>query len=382
MSTTKNIDLVVFGATGFTGKLIADHLLEKYGVNGDVKWAIAGRSQAKLEQVRSDLGASADLAVIVADSNDLESLKAMAKQTKAVITSAGPFQLYGDNLVQACAECGTDYLDLAGEPNWIKKMLDAHESTAKKTGARLLFSAGYDSIPSEIGVWYTQKLAQERYGKPLARVNGRVRVFGGSIGGGSALSGATTRAAVEKDPSIGAQLMNPFLLVPSMEGPAQPPGMEPEDDADLGKVFPFMLAMINSKAVHRANYLLGYPWGEDFQYQEMIMSGPDAVEKFAAQHEVPPPKPGEGPSEEERNNGCHEMVFIGLAENGEKIKVGVRGEGDPGFRSTSRIIAETALCLIETPEVAGGCWTPVSALEQKLFDRLTANADMTIKEES
>jgi short subunit dehydrogenase-like uncharacterized protein len=381
MSTTKNIDLVVFGATGFTGKLIADHLLDRYGVNGSISWAIAGRSQEKLESVRDEIGASNDLPIIVADSNDLSSLKAMAEQSKAVITSAGPFQLYGDNLVQACAECGTDYLDLAGEPNWIKKMLDAHEGTAKETGARLLFSAGYDSIPSEIGVWYTQKLATERFGKPLARVNGRVRVFGGSIGGGSALSGATTRAAVEKDPSIGAQLMNPFLLVPNMEGPAQPPSMEPEDDADLGKVFPFMLAMINTKAVHRANYLLGYPWGEDFQYQEMIMSGPDAVEKFAAQHEVPPPKPGEGPSKDERDNGSHEMVFIGTSETGEKIQVGVIGKGDPGFRSTSRMITETALCLIESPEVSGGCWTPVSALGQKLFDRLNTRADMTIAEE-
>jgi short subunit dehydrogenase-like uncharacterized protein len=381
MAHNRQLDIVVFGATGFTGKLIADHLLENYGVSGDLSWAIAGRSQAKLDAVRDQLGAPDELATIVADSDDLASLKAMAEQTKVVITSAGPFQLYGDKLVQACAECGTDYLDLAGEPNWIKKMLDAHEGTAKETGARLLFSAGYDSIPSEMGVWYTQKLAQERFGKPLSRVNGRVRVFGGAIGGGSALSGATTRAAVEKDPSIGAQLMNPFLLVPSMEGPAQPPSMEPEDDADLGKVFPFMLAMINTKAVHRANYLLGYPWGEDFQYQEMIMAGPDAADKFAAQHQTPPPKPGDGPSKEQRDNGSHEMVFIAHADNGDKITVGVSGVGDPGFRSTSRMISETALCLLESPEVAGGCWTPVSALSDKLFERLNTRAQMTIAEE-
>ena len=381
MDHNRNFDIVVFGATGFTGKLIADHLYENYGVDRDLRWAIAGRSQEKLEKVRVELTGANELPVIVADSDDLASLKAMAERTQVVITSAGPYQLYGDKLVLACAECGTDYLDLAGEPNWVKRMLDAHEGTAKETGARLLFSAGYDSIPSEIGVWYTQKLAKERLGKPLSRVNGRVRVFGGAIGGGSALSGATTRAAVEKDPAIGAQLMNPFLLVPGMEGPAQPPSMEPEDDADLGKVFPFMLAMINSKAVHRSNYLLGYPWGEDFQYQEMIMAGPEAADKFAAQHESPPPKPGEGPSKEQRDNGSHEMVFIGHSENGEKITVAVTGIGDPGFRSTSRMIAETALCLIESPEVSGGCWTPVAALGEKLFDRLNARAQMKIAEE-
>jgi short subunit dehydrogenase-like uncharacterized protein len=382
MTKESKLDLVVFGATGFTGRLIADHLLERYGVNGEIKWAMAGRSQSKLEQVRDEIGASSDLPLIVADSDNLASLKAMAEQAKAVITSAGPYQLYGANLVQACAESGTDYLDLSGEPNWIRQMIDQHEETAKASGARLLFSAGYDSIPSELGVWYTQKLANERYGKSVSRVNGRCRVFGGAIGGGSAASGAATRAAVEKDPSVGAQLANPFLLVPGMTGPEQPPSMEPENDADLGtNVVPFFLAMINTKAVHRANYLLGYPWGENFQYQEMIFEGPEASGKFAVQYEVPPPKPGEGPSKEERDNGSHETVFVGIAENGERIKVSVSGKGDPGFRSTSRMIAECAIALVDSPEVKGGCWTPVSALEQKLMDRLVKYAEVTVTEE-
>jgi short subunit dehydrogenase-like uncharacterized protein len=376
---TKPLDIIVYGATGFTGKLIADHLMEHYGESGEVRWGLGGRNQAKLEAVRSELGASDELPIVVADSADLESLKTLAEQTKTVIAAAGPFQLYGSNLVEACAQVGTDYLDLAGEPTWIREMLDAHEETAKASGARLLFSAGYDSIPSELGVWHIQNLAQEQFGKPFARVNGRIRVFNGDIGGGSALSGATTRAAVEKDPSLGAKLMNPFLLVPGMEGPAQPASMEPEDDAEFGKVFPFMLAMINVKAVHRANYLLGHPWGTKFEYQEMIMAGPDAADRFAALHQAPPPKPGEGPSEEDRNNGSHETVFMGQSESGEKIKIAIIGKGDPGFRSTSRIIAETALCLLNADDVPGGCWTPVSALGERLLERLTSKADISVE---
>lgn len=377
---SKNLDIVVFGATGFTGRLIADHLLDRYGESGEIRWGIAGRSAEKLNAVRAELGASDRLPMLIADSDDLESLKAMAGQTRSIITSTGPYQLYGAKLVEACAETGTDYLDLAGEPNWIYEMIEAHEAAAKASGARLLFSAGYDSIPSEIGVWYTQELAKERFGKPFQRIDGSIRVFGGAIGGGSALSGATTREAMAKNPSIGAQLMDPFLLVPDTQGVPQPPANEPLEDPDLGALFPFPLAMVNTKAVHRANYLLNHPWGEDFQYREMIMAGPKAAEKFAAQHATPPPKPGDGPPEHERNNGSHETVFIGQTEQGEKIQVGVCGKGDPGFRSTSRIIAETAICLLDA-DIPGGCWTPVSALQQALFERLTAHADITIIEE-
>ena len=381
MTESKEFDVVVFGATGFTGRLIADHLLERYGANGAVKWAMAGRSHEKLKSVRAEIGGAEDIELIVADTDDLASLKAMAERAKAVVTSVGPYQLYGAKLVQACAETGTDYLDLAGEPHWIRDMIDQFEGTAKNSGARMLFSAGFDSIPSEAGVWSLQEMALERLGKPFPRINGRVRVFDGGIGGGSAASGANTRAAVEKDPSLGAKLMDPFLYTPDNVGPEQPSSMAPEEDPDLGPVLPFHLAMINTKSVHRANMLLGYPWGKEFAYQEMILNTPEAAGAMP-DPAAPPPKPGEGPSKERRDSGSHEMVFIGIGEDGEKIKLGVRGEGDPGFRSTSRIIAETALCLIDTPEVQGGMWTPISALKGKLVERLQANADVTIGEET
>ena len=385
MADTRELDVVVFGATGFTGRLIVDHLMETYGAEGSVKWAMAGRSQSKLESVRAEIGAPASVPVIVADTDDLDALKEMAGRTKAVVTSVGPFQLYGSNLVQACAETGTDYLDLAGEPVWVREMIDQHEATAKSTGARLVFSAGYDSIPSELGVWFTQKLAVERFGKPVPRVNGRVSVFAGGIGGGSAASGAATRAAVAKDPSMGPKLMNPFLLTPGFDGVAQPPSMQPEKDTELNNnVVPFFLAMVNTKSVHRANMLLGYPWGESFLYQEMMLDTPEAAGSFPDAANLPggPPKPGEGPSKEERDNGSHEMVFVGLADDGKRIKVSVGGKGDPGFRSTSRMIAETALCLIDTPDLSGGAWTPVAALGEKLMDRLTNKAQITVREEA
>lgn len=383
MADNREFDVVVFGATGFTGRLVADHYLERYGVNGPVKWAMSGRSLEKLEAVRDEIGAPSDTPLIVADSNDLANLKELASRTKAVITAVGPYQLYGAKLVQACAEGGTDYLDLAGEPVWVRDMIDQHEQTAKTSGARLLFSAGYDSIPSEAGVWYLQKLATEKFGKALKSINSAVSVFKGDIGGGSAASGAATRAAMEADPSIGPRMMNPFLLTPGFDGVQQPASMEPGNDPDLGPVVPFFLAMINTKSVHRANMLLGHPWGTDFEYKEMMLNTPDAAGSFPDAANLPggPPKPGEGPAEDVRNNGSHKMVFVGTSQDGEKLKVSVSGKGDPGFRSTSRMIAETALCLIEAPDVAGGVWTPVAALQGKLIDRLTAKADITVQQE-
>src|SRR6266403_2454176 len=181
-------DIVVYGATGFTGQLVAEYLAAHYKGDANLKWAMAGRSKDKLAAVRDAIGAPADTPLIVADASDPASLKAMVAQTKSVITTVGPYQLYGSDLVAACAAAGVDYFDLSGEPVWMRQMIDAHEATAKSTGARIVFSCGFDSIPFELGVFLCQETAKKAFGGPVNRVKSRIRNMGGTFSGGTAAS--------------------------------------------------------------------------------------------------------------------------------------------------------------------------------------------------
>ncbi len=372
MSQEPEFDVVVYGATGYTGRLVAEHLVKVHG-GGQVKWAMAGRSPEKLAQVRDLIGAPRDLPLVVADANE------------AVITTAGPYQLYGGPLVAACAIAGTDYVDLTGESNWIAAMIAAHEATAKASGARLVFSCGFDSIPFDLGVWFVQEEAKQRLGAYAPRVRGRVRDMRGGLSGGTLASGMATMAAVQKDPAVGQLLANPFALTPGFTGPAQPPDNKPYEDAVTGSwVGPFMMAGINTKAVHRSNFLLGHPWGEDFKYDEMMMlNGPPKEGAAAPGFDFgsgPQPKPGEGPSAEERVAGFYDIVFIAQAADGKTVRAAVRGDMDPGYGSTSKILAEAALALaLDTPrsQTPGGCWTPASAMAPALLKRLPAKAGLT-----
>src|SRR6185369_11648238 len=238
MNPKAEFDIIVYGATGYTGRLVAEYLAQRYGVGGEVKWAMAGRSAAKLAEVRDLVGAPKDTPLVVADADKPAELDAMVKRAKAIITTVGPYQLYGDGLVAACAAAGTDCLDLSGEPNWMRSVIDAHSETAKKSGARIVHSCGFDSIPFELGVQFAEETAKAKLGGYVPRVKGRLRNMKGGLSGGTAASGAATMAAVQKDPSIGMLLMNPFALTPGFQGPAQPPGnavVRDEDlDADVG----------------------------------------------------------------------------------------------------------------------------------------------------
>ena len=202
MNPNAEFDIIVYGATGFTGRLVAEHLAARYGVDGEVKWAMAGRSADKLAQVRDEIGAPANTPLIVADAADPASLRAMVARGKAILTTVGPYQLYGSDLVAACAAAGTDYLDLSGEPTWMAEMIVAHDAAAKASGARILFSCGFDSIPFELGVFYTQRLARARLGHSVPRIKGRVRSMRGGLSGGTAASGAATMAAIQKNPAL------------------------------------------------------------------------------------------------------------------------------------------------------------------------------------
>ena len=375
MNPQAEFDVIVYGASGYTGRLVAEHLAKRYGVGGAVKWAMAGRSEAKLAEVRDEIGAPKDTPLVVADADDAASLDAMVRRAKAIITTVGPYQLYGDALVGACAAAGTDYLDLCGEVNWMAKVIAAHEATARASGARICLSCGFDSIPFELGVYFCEETAKKTLGGPAPRVKGRVRAIKGGLSGGTAASGAATMAAVQKDPSVLPVLMNPFSLTPGFQGPEQPAGNQVEHDADVGAdVGPFMMAMINTKNVHRSNFLMGHPYGRDFVYDEMTIVVPGQPTEFTALGDGGP-KPGEGPTKEERETGFFDLLFVGVAADGRKVRVSVKGDRDPGYGSTSKMIAESALCLIQDcPATPGGVWTPGAAMRMKLVERLEKNA--------
>lgn len=386
MKSDREIGIVVYGATGYTGKLVAEYLNSQYGPDGDVSWALAGRSQAKLEAVRDDLGISGKIPLLVADASDPASVASMVERAAVVITTVGPYQLYGSDLVAACAAAGTDYVDLCGEPNWMKEMIDAHSETARASGARIVFSCGFDSIPFDLGVLFLEQKAREVFGAPLPRVRGRVCGMKGVWSGGTLASFRATMEAVAKDSSLAATLMNPFALTPGFTGPDQPNGMKPMYDEVMESwVAPFMMATINTKNIHRSNLLLNHAYGEDFAYDEMFVTGPgdegEATAKAIAGDKsmaTDPTQPGEGPTREQRESGFYDLLFVGQDDTGNTLRVGVTGDMDPGYGSTSKMIAESAVCLLKNPEAAsGGIWTPAAAMGSLLTDRLQRNAGLS-----
>ena len=281
MNPGAHLDIVIYGATGFTGRLVAEHFHQRYGTSSDIKWAMAGRSLDKLRMVREEIGASDDVPLFAADASDTASVEKMVEQTKSIVTTVGPYQFYGSGLVAACAAAGTDYLDLSGESHWMREMLNAHESTAKKTGARILFSCGFDSIPFELGVYFAQESAKEKFGKVVPRVKGRVRKVEGSLSGGTIATGKATMSAAQKDPNLVSLLIDPFVLTPGFRGPEQPRADKVELNPHLNmQVGPFIMAPINTKNIHRSNLLQGHAYGADFVYDEMSVMEPATQSNF------------------------------------------------------------------------------------------------------
>jgi len=383
-------DIVIHGASGFTGRLVAEYLVQAYGDGDAPRWAMSGRDIAKLARVRDEIGAPAATPLIRADADDAASLDALAASTSIVISTVGPYQLHGSTLVAACAAAGTHYLDLCGEPVWMRHMIDAHEAMAKSTGARILFSCGFDSIPFDLGVVMLQHAAERSFGRSATRVKGRVAKMQGSASGGTVASMHATMAAAAKSLDVVRLLKDPFALTPGFAGVPQPSGLIPEYDRDAGVwAVPFIMAPINTKNVHRTNALLGHPWGKDFVYDEMLFTTLGEAAKAAAEAlaSINPfggnkaPKPGEGPSREEREAGYYEILFSGATDDGRTVKLVVTGDRDPGYGSTSKMIAETALCLLrDVPEGQGGIFTPGAALGAKLVGRLEARAGLSFRE--
>jgi short subunit dehydrogenase-like uncharacterized protein len=388
MEPSAKFDIVVYGATGYTGRLVAEYLATHYKGDPQLKWAMAGRSIDKLKSVRDAIGAPADTPLIVADSSDISSLKPMIDATRLIISTVGPYQFYGSDLLSACVSYGTDYIDLCGEPVWMRQMIDAHEATARASGARILFSCGFDSLPFELGVFFCEERAKKAWGAPAPRVKGRIRNGTLSLSGGTYASSKANFTAATKDLSLVAMLKDPFVLTPGFEGPKQPPGNRPIFDEDLNSwSAPFPMSTINTRNVHRSNMLMGFPYGTDFVYDEMISTGAgdqgqaNAKQVMAATNKMTGgegPKPGEGPSKEERDNGSYDILFLGLGANGKQVRVAVGGDCEPGYASTAKMIAECAICLLrDAPDVPAGIWTPGAAMQHRLIKRLVDHAGIT-----
>lgn len=383
----REFDIIVYGATGFTGRLVAEYLAENYD-DGSLKWAMAGRSLSKLQEVRDEIGAPADTPLVTANADDPAALKAMVERAHVVITTVGPYQLYGEPLLAACAQAGTAYVDLCGEPAWMRHMIDKYDAAAKASGARIVFSCGFDSIPFDLGVYALEQAAKAKFGQPAPRVKCRIRVMKGTFSGGTFASAKATMAAAAKDPRILGLMIDAFALTPGFKGPGQPTGMIPEYDAAVGAwVAPFIMAAINTKNVHRTNFLLGHPYGKKLVYDEMMIAGLGDIGKAAAEAiaKINPmagdkgPKPGEGPSKEEREAGHYDLLFIGEMPDGHRVEAVVTGDKDPGYGSTSKMIAESALCLLRdvSDEGKGGIWTPGALMAEPLIARLKAHAGLT-----
>ena len=374
---SREFDIAIYGASGFTGKLVAEYLAGCVKADPQLRVALAGRDAGKLAAVNAEIGAQ--FPVIAADSGNSASLAGLARRARVVLTTVGPYQLYGSPLVAACAEAGTHYVDLCGETAWMRAMIDTYEAQAKTSGARIVFSCGFDSIPFDFGVAYLQEAAKQRFGAACQRVKGRVRKMKGTFSGGTAASFRATMAAAVKDPDVLSLLRDPFALTPGFSGPKQPSGNKPEYDEQLGVwAAPFIMAAINTRNVHRSNYLTGHAYGADFVYDEMIVAGPgekgEAVANAIAagmndMASEKGPKPGEGPSREERENGFYDLLFVGLGAKGERLDVCVKGDRDPGYGSTSKMISECAIALTEETG-PGGIFTPVAAFGVKFTERL------------
>lgn len=398
-------ELVVFGATSFVGEILTQYLYDRHGVGGGLKWAIAGRSRSKLEALRQRLGpAAAQLPMIVADAGDEAALRAMCAQTQAVVSTVGPYALYGSTLVKCCAEIGTDYCDLTGEVQWIAQMIRTHEPAARRSGARIVHCCGFDSIPSDLGTHYLQGEARKRFGVPCSRVKLRTKAFRGGMSGGTVASLMNAVRESARDAATRRLMLDPYAIAPGDgERPRQPAVRGVQYDAAAKCwVAPFVMAAINEKIVHRSNALSGAAYGEDFRYDEGSMMGAGAkgwlaatamtaaLGGFMVAAGIAPtravlaryvvPKPGEGPSPEQQLRGFFDLRLFGETSDGRTLAAKVTGDRDPGYGSTGKMLGEAAYYLVKDvskTDREGGFWTPATLFGDGLRARLETHAGLT-----
>ena len=400
MQNENKLDLIIWGATGFTGRLVCQHIKNTYSKTKLV-WGVAGRNKEKLLTICKKLNLNEKM-IFIADSNNIESLIKLSSKTKVICTTVGPYAKHGTNLIEACIKTGTNYCDITGETQWIRRIIDKYHKKAKEKGIKIINSCGFDSIPSDMGVYYSQKKIFERTGKYASKINMRVAGAKGGISGGTynSLSNVLEEARVDKD--VRKTLMNPYGLNPidKQSGP---------DKHDLQRVVfdkisnswiaPFVMAGINTKIVRRSHALIDFKYGSGFSYDEATLTGKGISGKLKGYFSLIPiflatrkkgsllknlvdyilPKAGEGPSEKTRVNGYYNLRFYLTV--GDKIYLSkVIGDMDPGYGSTSKMLAESAVCLAldKTPKTFG-ILTPSVALGDPLLIRLKENAGLTFE---
>lgn len=408
--TTPNYDLVVFGATSFVGQILTQYLADHLSGQAEtLRWAIAGRSEAKLKDVKRSLGvAGQSLPIIVADAANEAELQAMCAQTRVVVSTVGPYALYGEPLIKVCAKSGTDYCDLTGEAQWIRKMVEKYESTAQRSGARIVHCCGFDSVPSDMGVYFLQQHANQQWGIAATQIKMRVKALKGGASGGTVASLMNVVQEAMADPSLRKELVNPYSICPQNHGftAHQHYVKAAEFDADFDAwTAPFVMAAINERVVHRSNALSGKAYGNQFTYDEAMLTGSGlkgrlnaltvvaGLGAFMLGAAIKPirsvmerfllPKPGEGPSPEAQLAGRFDIRFFGRTDEGQTLRVKVTGGRDPGYGSTGKMLGQAAISLAldhvkDGTKVGrgGGFWTPATMFDERYIERLTSHAGL------
>ena len=404
----REFDLIIWGATGFTGKLVAEYMVRQYGILGDVKWAIAGRSVDKLARVAQEVAGNEaeNLPQIIANSDDADSIKALAERATVICTTVGPYALYGEVMVSACVDAGTHYCDLTGEVQWMQRIIEKYQIGAEASGAKIVHTCGFDSIPSDLGVFFLQNEMQKQFQGPAQQVKYRIVNMDGGASGGTVASMMNMMEEAKVDPSILETLSDPYSLNPAN----MPRGLDGQDQSspEFDSIFaqwtaPFVMAGINTRVVRRSNALMSYAYGDQFRYDEAMLTGPGPsgymkaamvaggsamvmlLAAFSASRSLLKkvvPKPGEGPSKEARERGFFDIEIYGVHASGSDkcIKVSVKGDKDPGYGATSKMLAESAVCLAkDSLSVGGGIWTPAAVMGEPLIERLRTSAGMTFE---
>lgn len=401
------LDFILFGATSFVGQILARYMTELTSEE-NVKWAMAGRSKNKLEGLKASLGEGAsNIELIIADAQDENQLMQMCEKTKVVISTVGPYALYGETLIKTCVATGTDYCDLTGEPQWIAKMLEKYQEPAKLSGARIVNSCGFDSVPSDLGVYFLQRQSKLEFEQTCSQVLMRVKTMKGAASGGTVASMMNLVKEATFDSKLRKSLLDPYSICPPNHGFTQVQSnlMTPKYEEEISQwVAPFVMAAINIRIVHRSNALLDNSYGQLFKYDEAMMMGKGlkggvyasaltaGLGSFMAAAVVPPsrwlmenyvlPKPGEGPSLKQQLEGSFDLRFFGRTPDNQKLEVRVTGDRDPGYGSTAKMLAQSAICLakdVSKSKVKGGFWTPASAMGDQLIDRLEKYAGLAFR---
>ena len=408
----KPYDLVVFGASSFVGKIICRYLLARCAEE-NIRWAMAGRSMAKMQQLQAELGNGAKkIPLIAADADDAASLGALCASTKVVLSTVGPYALYGEPMVLAAVNAGIDYLDLTGEPQWVRQMIAKYQAQARKSGARIVHTCGFDSVPSDMGVWFLQQAALKQFGEPCQHISMGVKAMQGGASGGTVASMLNAVQSAAKNPAQRRDFANPYSLC--LDGNGKTVANSTRQLSQKSARFdrnhaawsaPFIMAAVNVRVVLRSNFLEKQAYGADFRYEELMLTGTGIKGRMRAlaitaglagfmtaavlaptrwlMQRLVLPAPGSGPSEASQANGFYDLRFVGKTRSGKTLRCKVLGDRDPGYGSTAKIISELALCLLENPATKSGAGfpTPAVALGARLLNPLK-RAGVTFEMES